>query len=488
MVTLRRRTNCIYGQIRSAIIKKKKMAKMPMSGLKAVEYIEETTFGTTPLNSNWSWIGLVDKYDTPIKKDTESFKYLPDPDDATGLTRKRTQVVGGTLEGAISYYIQDFDFWKYVMGNATTLGNTLTSISVCETIEEPGGTKKFIVSKGNVMKSIKLSLPSDGIGKVDSSLVRADVADPTDTDPTGDGDHASEDTSDALLWEQLADVCMDANDPPTTSIGHIVGEVNLEIVNDIDMPKDVDETTWTKIAGDVLNSRDINLGIRLTWIDVNDTATPKIHDIIKNSTLQNFRFTLGDRIAIIKNLLFTEWNPALAPEEYLGEELTPETDNVDFILAYKMGFAYAADAAVFTDETTAANNATETDMTLIPAAPATDDAYYFGRADETFSTLQLNIKTPEVGGTIVWEYYDSIAPADWTTCVGIVDGTSGFTAAAGWHDVTHTIQTGAVKNWGTTEINGTTAYWLRARVTGAGASGAKGSQCWVYGETSEVAT
>jgi len=466
------------------------MAKMPISGLKAVEYIEETTFGDMPVG-NWSWFGLVDKYDTPIKKDTESFKYLPDPDDTTGLTRKRTQVVGGTLEGSLSYYIQDFDFWKYAMGNASTLGNTLTGISVCETIEETGGTKKFIVAKGNAVKSIKLSLPADGIGKVDTSLVRVDVADPTDSDPTGGSDHASEDTSDALLWEELSDVCMDANSPPTTSIGHIVGDLSLEIVNDIDMPKDVDETTWTKIAGVVLNSRDINLGIRLTWVDVNDTVPPKIHDIIKNSTLQNFRFTLGDRIAIITNLLFTEWNPALAPEEYLGEELTPETNNAGFILAYKAGFAYALDGpASFTDETAYANDTTANNMTLLPAAPATGDMYYFGRTDETFSTMQLNLGTQGVGTwTITWEYYDSVT-SGWLTCADIVDGTSGFTAAAGWHDVTHTIQTGAVHAWGATEINGTTAYWIRANVSAYTdiTTQPKGTQCWVYGETSAVGT
>jgi hypothetical protein len=464
------------------------MGKMPISGLKSVEYIEEVTFGTTPLNSNWSWFGLVDKYDTPIKKDTESFNHLPDSDDTTGLTRKRTQVVGGTLEGSISYYIQDFAFWKYVMGNASTLGNTLTGISVSETIEETDDTKKFIVAKGNVVKSLKLSLPADGIGKVDGSLVRTDVADPTSADPTGSGDHASEDSNDALLWTGMSDVCMDTNDPPTTSIGHIVGDVNLEIVNNIDVPKDVDETTWTKIAGVVLNSRDINLGIRLTWVDVNDTAAPKIHDIIKNSTLQNFRFTLGNRIAIIKNLLFTEWNPALAPEEYLGQELNPETDNADFILAYKMGYAYADDGAAFTDDTVAANNTTTNDMTLLPAVPAVEDAYYFGRADETFSTLQLNIGTAGEGvWTILWEYYDSVTAA-WRTCEDIVDGTSAFEATAGWHDVTHTIQTGAVHAWGTTEINGATAYWLRARVSAYTSivTQPKGTQAWVYGEVSEV--
>jgi hypothetical protein len=206
------------------------MAKMPMSGLKAVEFIEEVTFATTPTDSNWSWIGLVDKYDTPIKKDTESFKYLPDPDDTTGLSKKRTQVVGGTLEGSISYYAQDFAFWKYVMGNASTLGNTLTPISIAQTLAEPDDTKKFIVTKGNVLKSLKITLPVDGVGKCDGSLQRADIADPSATDPTGTGDWEDEDTSDALLWENITDMCMDANAQQIRQVQGI-GKMKIQVMH-----------------------------------------------------------------------------------------------------------------------------------------------------------------------------------------------------------------------------------------------------------------
>ncbi len=468
------------------------MVDMPLSGLKSIEFIEEGTFGTTPgPNGNWSGFGvLVDKYDPTIKKNTESFKYLPAVEETSGLTKKRTQIVGGELSAPLSGKIQDFSFWKYILGNASTISNTVTSLSISEMIQQTDDSKRYIVTKGSVLESLKLSLPEEGIGGIDMSFIQADVAAPSDTDPTGTGDHASEDTSDALLWSEISDLCMDASTVPTTAIGHIIGDLNVEITRDIDMPKNINVTTWTKIAGPVLNSWDVAVGMRLTWIDVNDTALPKIHDIISASTKQNMRFTLGDRIMIIKGLLFTEWNPAIAPEEYIGQELSPETDNPDVILAYKMGYAYANDSGtpdVFTNETTEANNVTADNMTLIPAAPATGDEYYYGRANETFSTIQQNIGVPEVGGTVVWEYYDSVA-LDWATCIDIVDGTEGFTAAAGWHDVTHTIQTGIVKNWGKTTVNGIEAYWVRARVSGAGASGATGTQAWVYGEVSEVAT
>ena len=455
---------------------------MPVSGLKSVEIIEEATFGTTPPNGDWDWVGLVDKYGTPLKKDTESFLYLPDHDDKTGLSKKRTQVKGGTLEATLNYYIQNFDFWKYAMGNASTLASSLPSFSVSETIEQTDESKRYIVAVGNIVKSIKLTLAEEGIGHVDTSIVRIDVGDPTDTDPTGvSGTHASEDLSDAYMWEEATDICMDANNPPTTAMGHILGDLNLELVNNFDTPKDATETTWTKIAGIILHSRDINLGMHLTLADVNDTVSPKLFDIVKNSTLQNLRFTLGDRIALITNLLFTEFDPSLAPEELIGHEFRPETDNADFILAYKMGYAYAyvESGTVYTDETAKANSTTENDMTLLPAAPATSDAYYFGRVNEKFSTLQLNIGTPGEGTwTVDWEYWSGAA---WTACVGIVDGTSGFTAAAGWHDVTHTVQA----NWAQTDtVNSTNAYWIRANVSAFTSitTQPKGTQCWVYGE------
>ena len=455
------------------------MVDMPLSGLKSVEFIGEVTFGTTPENSNWSGFGvLVDKYDPTIKKNTESFKYLPVVDETSGLTKKRTQIVGGELSAPLSGKIQDFSFWKYILGNASTISNTVTSLSISEMIQQTDDSKRYIVTKGSVLESLKLSLPEEGIGGIDMSFIQADVAAPSDTDPTGTGDHASEDTSDALLWSEISDLCMDANTVPTTAIGHIIGDLNVEITRDIDMPKNINVSTWTKIAGPVLNSWDVGVGMRLTWIDINDTALPKIHDIISASTKQNMRFTLGDRIMIIKGLLFTEWNPAIAPEEYIGQELTPETDNPDVILAYKMGYAYADDGGSFTDETTEANNTTANNMTLTPATPALEDAYYFGRADEKFSTLQLNIGTPGEGVyTILWEYWSGAA---WATCVDIVDGTTGFTAAVGWHDVAHTVQAG----WAKTTVNTVEAYWIRARVSAYTSivTQPKGTQCWVYGE------
>jgi len=124
--------------------------------------------------------------------------------------------------------------------------------------------------------------------------------------------------------------------------------------------------------------------------------------------------------------------------------------------------AVADDGGTKTAEAVAANNLATNDMTLLPAIPAVNDAYYFGgyvRSDK----LQVNIGTQGVGiWTITWEYWNGA----WTALSDVTDGTSGFTAAVGEHDVTFTMPS----DWVETIVEGTDAgsyraYWVRARVS-----------------------
>lgn len=97
------------------------------------------------------------------------------------------------------------------------------------------------------------------------------------------------------------------------------------------------------------------------------------------------------------------------------------------IRAANQGFANAAiadDGGVFTDETENANSTTTDDMTILPASPAVNDAYYFGHNEE-FSQLKLELSQDGVGTwTIVWEYWNG---SSWAALSGVTDGTSGFT-------------------------------------------------------------
>jgi len=148
-------------------------------------------------------------------------------------------------------------------------------------------------------------------------------------------------------------------------------------------------------------------------------------------------------------------------DEYLGQ-----------IKFEPLAGALAEDGGVFTDETSAANNSTPNDMTLLPAVPAINDAYYFG-FEERFSCIRLFIETAGVGTwTITWEYWNGSA---WATLIGVNDETSGFTVSGTKH-----ISFPIYANWAEKTINTITAYWIRARVSSFTSitTQPKGTQCW----------
>lgn len=130
--------------------------------------------------------------------------------------------------------------------------------------------------------------------------------------------------------------------------------------------------------------------------------------------------------------------------------------------------AVGDDGTVFTDYTTAANNATVGDVVLLPAVPVADDAFYIGLA-VPFGSLSIAISTAGVGGTVVWEYYNGTS---WVSLSDVEDNTVGFTAAPATVITAWT----PPSDWATTSVNSQGPfYYVRARVTSAGSSGGVGS-------------
>jgi hypothetical protein len=143
--------------------------------------------------------------------------------------------------------------------------------------------------------------------------------------------------------------------------------------------------------------------------------------------------------------------------------IKPDYDNTDGFgiqPAYRqvVKFGKADDGGVITDETTETQSAAANDMTLLPANPAVNDAYYFGFYDNTHTSFILNVGTAgEYDGTIVWEYYDGGA---WASLGGISDGTNGFLNSGA-----NTVSWNDPGDWAEVAVDGDTCYWIRARVS-----------------------
>jgi len=119
---------------------------------------------------------------------------------------------------------------------------------------------------------------------------------------------------------------------------------------------------------------------------------------------------------------------------------------------------YNADTGTYTDETEDINNATTDDVYLPPQQATTEgDALYIG-SDDQFDMFRIYVSTKGEYSdiTIVWEYWNG---SSWATLT-VTDPSNGF-QNDGIHKITFT----PPGDWATTEVDGTTAYWIRARAT-----------------------
>lgn len=164
---------------------------------------------------------------------------------------------------------------------------------------------------------------------------------------------------------------------------------------------------------------------------------------------------------------------ALVVVDHTDAETVPLTQKIDLIQVLEA--AVADDGGATTNESAAAKNATVNDMTLLPAVPVANDAYYFG-SDYKFDSLTLVVGIAGAGvWTIVWEYYHS--DTTWHALADLVDGTNGFTAAAGTKVVSFTKDSA---NWTSVAVGGLNEFWIRARVSvfTSIVTQPKGTQAW----------
>ena len=136
--------------------------------------------------------------------------------------------------------------------------------------------------------------------------------------------------------------------------------------------------------------------------------------------------------------------------------------------------AIADDNGSFTDDTTAANNAAANDMTLLPAVPEVNDAYYFGYSTPV-DRLVLNIGTAGVGSwSLAWEYWNGNI---WIVLPNISDGTTNF-KNVGINNIDFTKPT----DWTANIVNAQGPYYyIRARVVTYNSTTTQplGTQAWM---------
>ena len=293
------------------------MVKMPISGAKSIEYVEEVTYGTTPTDPVMGWVGLVNPFSPHIAKEYEEARYSGAHDAVDMLQKMRNMQVSGELTASMTYKPQDWTFLQYITGNATGLSDTVDSISVVQYTDG-----QWIVYKGGMLTKWELTLPKESIATVDVDMTFGGIADPTVTDFIGIGSHASENTTAPFKWEDTTNIKLNG-----ASIMHCLGELKLGITNEVKLPKDIGSSMWTRAEGAVVTKRELSVSLELTWADLS------FFNLVKAGTKQTLSFTLGDKRLTVTGLIFPEVGYEITPDNFIGETVTAITNLPDLTIA-----------------------------------------------------------------------------------------------------------------------------------------------------------
>lgn len=124
------------------------------------------------------------------------------------------------------------------------------------------------------------------------------------------------------------------------------------------------------------------------------------------------------------------------------------------------------DGGAFSNEDSDCNDPDAGDeVSLLPATPLVDDAFYFG-GHWPFRILRLQMDTPHTAtGTaldLTWEYCTAANCTSATAVSNLADGSDDFRNAG-----TVVVSFDMPTDWAQFSVDGSTSYWLRARVTTA---------------------
>ena len=289
---------------------------MPMSGVKATFYNAETTYGTPILTSPWSWFGYVQNLSPVPKKDKKRIPYLGDA--TSGISKVMYIDAGGSINAKLTYVAQDYDFF-----DAFAHGS-LSYFSLAQLIEDEANSKTYyIIYPGCTVDTATLAYNEFGEVSADYDITIGNVEDPVIVDPLGvGGSWEAEPADDALMWEDVSDLKW--NTAPFTDI---TGGFKFTVKSELKYPKDKNSTlTWTKIAGPILNLREYEFSVDVTY------KTMDFFGAVKNSTAGDIEWTSNVKIFKATSMVFDTFDITQDPENYLGSTMVAKSDGTVFTL------------------------------------------------------------------------------------------------------------------------------------------------------------
>ena len=280
---------------------------MPMSGVNATFYLDETTYGAMVAGGLWQWFGLVNPLAATLKKDKKRIPYLGDA--TSDLSKVRYVNTGGSLNAKLTYTAQDYDFFE-----AYTYGS-LSYFSLMQMIEDEADTEtNYMIYLGCTVDDATLTYNEFGEVTADYGVTMSAVPNPTTTAPSG-ATFESEPAGAVLEWEDVTNLTWNG-----TAFSDITGRFSFSVKNGLKYPRDKAADTWTKIGGPKLTLREYEFSIDVTYQSLALFAD------VRDSTKGTIAWTSGGETFSVTNMVFGGMDLTQDPEDYLGSTMVANSD------------------------------------------------------------------------------------------------------------------------------------------------------------------
>lgn len=289
------------------------------------EYQEETSFGSgIDADTSCKWIGLINPIAVPAEQEYTELEFLGPALNPTHASHYRQLATGGKpIDVGITYALQDMGMRKYAFGHDASFNmDSCPSIAILTGVDI-GGTMWYTQYKGIIVEKWELKFPERSYSTGTIGGKGTEIVAPTSTDPlTGVGTHALENMDDPYITQGIDSINIGTTYDPAVAIDHYVSDVILSIENKIDMPYDVNETTWAQIAGARALTRKINVTLDVRYTDFDWFA------YVKNKTDLYLKFAVKGETPEVTSTFnmgafkLPIFDNELKPGEYYGGPVT----------------------------------------------------------------------------------------------------------------------------------------------------------------------
>ena len=268
--------------------------------------------------------GLSTSFSVDVDEPYEEVAYTPAHGEEHILELVRNVKLGENLPFNLVSHPQvtgDWPLLQFITGSTSGLGDQPDSTSWLKELDG-----KFSLFTGVMFEDYKVEIPGIGVAKETISGFAGHRVAIADTSPATT--EATENTSDALVWNDISSIRMDDSDTPSETIEHCISDISFGFTSEIAQRVHPESDLTTKMCGVRVMSRKMFVSLKLVWVD------QAFLDVVKEPEKLNLKMVIGqsghETTFQFNGLYWPKYISKAEPKELVGDTITCIVDQPSF--------------------------------------------------------------------------------------------------------------------------------------------------------------